>query len=185
VALHVMNSPLWRQGANAAGIWRCPADKTTGINQQGQPVPRVRSFAINPAVGGTSDPNCAGLSWLDLSTYKVFYKLGDMLNPGPSRTFVFLDERPETLSESVFYLSMNGYPYQPSAVSFYDYPGQYHSGAGNMSFADGHTDQRKWKDSRTTPPQLTPNGSGYPAGLASPNNPDLFWLQDRCTRRTR
>ena len=53
------------------------------------------------------------------------------------------------------------------------------------SFADGHTELKKWKDSRTTPPQLTPSGSGYPAGVASPNNPDLFWLQDRCTRKTK
>jgi prepilin-type N-terminal cleavage/methylation domain-containing protein/prepilin-type processing-associated H-X9-DG protein len=185
VALHVMNSPLWRQGANAAGIWRCPADKTTGINQQGQSVPRVRSYSINPAVGGPSERTCGGVPWLDFSGFNVFYKLSEMLNPGPSRTFVFLDERPETLSESVFYLSMDGYPNQPNAASFYDYPGQYHNGVGSLSFADGHTELRKWKDSRTTPPQLTPTGSGYPAGTASPNNPDLFWLQDRCTRRTK
>ena len=112
-----------------------------------------------------------------------FYKLGDMLNPGPSRTFVFLDERPETLSESVFYLSMEGNPSQPNATSFYDYPGQYHNGVGSLSFADGHTAPEKWKDSRITPPQLAPSGPGYPSPVASPNNPDLLWLQDPSTRR--
>ena len=106
------------------------------------------------------------------------------LTPQPC-PLVFLDERPETLSESVFYLSMTGYPDQPTATSFFDYPGQYHNGVGSLSFADGHTELRKWKDSRTTPPQLTPTGSGHPAGTASPNNPDLFWLQDVCTRKTR
>ena len=106
------------------------------------------------------------------------------LTPQPC-PLVFLDERPETLSESVFYLSMSGYPDQPNAMSFYDYPGQYHNGAGSLSFADGHTELRKWKDSRTTPPRLTPSGPGYPSPAASPNNPDLLWLQDRSTRRTK
>lgn len=78
----------------------------------------------------------------------------------------------------MFYLSMDGYPDQPNAMSFCDYRGQYHDGAGSLSFAEGHTESDKWRDSRTTPPQLTPTGSGYPPPVASPNNRDLLWLQD-------
>jgi prepilin-type N-terminal cleavage/methylation domain-containing protein len=182
--LHVKKSPLWLHGANAPALWRCPADKTTGMDPQGQRLPRVRSYSINPPVGGPSERTCGGVPWLDFSGYNVFYKLGDMLNPGPSRTFVFLDERPETLSESVFFLSMEGYPDQPNASSFFDYPGQYHGRVGSLSFADGHTELKKWLDPRTTPPQLTPSGSGYPGGVASLNNRDLSWLQERCTRKS-
>ncbi len=183
VTLHVMKSPLWYCGANAAALWRCPADRTMGIDRQGGSVPRVRSYSISPPVGGPSDPACGGVPWLNFSSFNVFHKLGEMVNPGPARTLVFLDERPETLSESVFYLSMDGYPAHPAALSFYDYPGQYHDHGGSFSFADGHTELRKWHDARTTPPTLTPSGSGYPSGTASPNNPDLFWLQDHSTRK--
>jgi prepilin-type processing-associated H-X9-DG protein len=109
--------------------------------------------------------------------------LGDMRDPGPSRTFVFLDERVETLGESVFYLSMDGSPDKPGTTAFFDYPGCAHNGAGSFSFADGHTETKKWLDPRTTPKKLTPSGSGYPAEVPSPNNPDLRWLQDRCTHR--
>jgi hypothetical protein len=66
-----------------------------------------------------------------------------------------------------------------------DVRSQYHNGAGSLSFADSHTELKKWRDSRTTPPQLTPTGSGYPPGVASPNNHDLSWLQDRSTRKTK
>jgi hypothetical protein len=44
---------------------------------------------------------------------------------------------------------------------------------------------KKWQDSRTFPQQVTPVGSGYGSEAPSPNNRDLFWLQDHCTRKTR
>jgi len=180
----VMKSPLWRLGASAPGIWRCPADKSTGLDPQGQLLPRVRSYSINPPVGGPSQPDCGGVPWLDFSGFKVYYRLSDMLDPGPSGTFVFLDERVETLSESGFYLSMEGSPEKPGTASFYDYPACSHNGAGSFSFADNHVETKKWLDPRTTPSQLTPCGAGYPSGVPSPNNRDLRWLQERCTRRT-
>jgi prepilin-type processing-associated H-X9-DG protein len=178
----VMKSPLWRQGASAPGVWRCPADKTTGIDGQGRPVPRVRSYSINPPVGGPSVRTCAGVPWLDFSSFNVYYKQGDIRDPGPARTFVFLDERAETLSESVFYLSMDGSPGKTGVTDFYDYPGCAHNGAGSFSFADGHVEIRKWLDPRTTPAKIPPSGAGYPPEVASPNNQDIRWLQDRCTR---
>jgi len=108
-----------------------------------------------------------------------------MRDPGPSQTFVFLDERVETLGESVFYLSMDGSPDKPGTSALFDYPASAHNGAGSFSFADGHVEIKKWLDPRTTPAKLAPSGSGYPAEVPSPNNPDLRWLQDRCTWRNR
>jgi prepilin-type N-terminal cleavage/methylation domain-containing protein/prepilin-type processing-associated H-X9-DG protein len=185
VTQDLMKSPLWPHGANSPSLWRCPADKTTGVNDQGQRVPRIRSFSINPPVGGPSEPSCGGVPWLDFSGFSIFYKLGDMLEPGPSQTFVFLDERAETLGEGVFYLSMTGYPNQPRAISFFDYPACSHNRAGSFSFADGHTETKSWLDPRTTPLTLTPLGSSYPDEVPSPNNPDLRWLQEHCTRPVR
>ena len=108
-----------------------------------------------------------------------------MRDPGPSQTFVFLDERVETLGESVFYLSMDGSPDKPGITAFFDYPACSHNSAGSFSFADGHTESKKWLDPRTTPAKLMPSGAGYPPEAPSPNNQDIRWLQDRCTRRLR
>ncbi len=183
VTQDLTKSPLWHQGANAPAVWRCPADRTTGLSTEGRRVPRVRSYSINPPVGGPSERTCGGVPRLDFTGFNVYYKLGDMLNPGPSQIFVFLDERVETLGEGVFYLSMNGSPDKPGVTTFYDYPACSHSGAGSFSFADGHIEGKKWLDPRTTPARITPAGSGYPPEVRSPNNPDIRWIQDRCTRR--
>jgi prepilin-type N-terminal cleavage/methylation domain-containing protein/prepilin-type processing-associated H-X9-DG protein len=180
----IKRSPLW-PGARAPGIWRCPSDKTTGINAQGQPVPRVRSYSINPPVGGPSQRDCGGVPWLDFTGLNVYYRLGAMVEPGPSETFVFLDERAESISESVFYLSMDGSSEKPGTASLYDYPGCSHDGAASISFADSHVETKKWQDPGTTPAKLTPHGAGYPSGVASRGNRDLRWLQDHCTRRAK
>jgi hypothetical protein len=101
-----MKSPLWTHGANAAELWRCPADKSKGKNAQKQRVPRVRSSCINPPLGGPSDPNCGWVGWLDFSSLVIFHKQAQMQNPGSAQTLIFFDERAESMSESVFYLSM-------------------------------------------------------------------------------
>ena len=148
-------------------------------------MPRVRSYSINPPVGGPSERSCGGVPWLDFTGFHVFYKLGDLVDLGPSQAFVFLDEWVETLGEGVFYFSMDGSPDKPGAAGFYDYPACAQNGAGSFSFADGHVAIKKWLDPRTMPQSLTPAGSGYPPEVPSPNNPDLRWLQDRSTRRIR
>jgi prepilin-type N-terminal cleavage/methylation domain-containing protein/prepilin-type processing-associated H-X9-DG protein len=177
----VKKSVLWRLGANSPGVWRCPSDKTTGTDPDGRTFPRVRSYSINPAMGGPSQPSCGGIPWLDFGTFHFYYKLSQMAPPGPSVMFVFLDERVETLSEAPFYLSMEGYPERPASASFFDYPGCSHGGAGTFSFVDGHTESKRWRDPRTMPSRLTPVGSGYGSQTASPNNQDLSWLQYHCT----
>jgi hypothetical protein len=76
-------SPLWRPGSAAPGIWRCPSDRSSGINQQGQSVPRVRSYSINPPLGGPSGRSCPGVPWLDFTGFNVYSKMGSILPPGP------------------------------------------------------------------------------------------------------
>jgi prepilin-type processing-associated H-X9-DG protein len=63
---------------------------------------------------------------------------------------------------------------------FYDLPGIYHNGACGFSFADGHSEIKKWRDPRTKPP-IVKNGQ-VDDGYASPRNPDVAWIQDKATR---
>jgi hypothetical protein len=48
-------------------------------------------------------------------------------------------------------------------------------------FADGHAEIKRWMDPRTTPPLK--RNSLIPLNVASPNNPDVAWLQERSTSR--
>jgi hypothetical protein len=60
-----------------------------------------------------------------------------MNDPGPSSTFVILDERETSINDAFFVVNMSGYP--NGRTSMPDMPASYHSKAGGLSFADGHS----------------------------------------------
>ena len=102
-----------------------------------------------------------------------------------SDLFVFLDMRPDSIDVGNFYTDMDGYPAgnlgaNPVLYAFEDLPGYYHAGSAGFSFADGHSEIKKWKDSRTTPP-LVVNGPVNDK-FASKGNVDIAWLQEHATR---
>jgi len=103
-----------------------------------------------------------------------------MIDPGPSRTWVLLDEREDSINDGFFVVSMDGYP-NLATTKMVDYPAGYHNKAGGFSFADGHSEIHKWRDARTVPP-LKP---GVPLQLNVPQskNADIYWLQDNSTRK--
>jgi prepilin-type processing-associated H-X9-DG protein len=103
-----------------------------------------------------------------------------MVDPGPAKTFVFLDMREDSIDIGNFAPDMRGWPDQPELTGFYDYPASYHGQAGGFSFADGHAEIHRWRDPRTMPP-LQKDGL-IPDVLASPNNRDVIWLQEHSTR---
>jgi len=79
---------------------------------------------------------------------------------------------------------MIGYPDQPQKRQFFgDFPAYYHNLAAGLSFADGHWEIKRWQDLRTCPPIQRNRFPGHDRRVPSPGNPDLFWLQDRATRR--
>jgi len=63
--------------------------------------------------------------------------------------------------------------------NFVDLPASYHNGAGNLMFADGHSELKKWLDERTTP--LLKKGELIPLNQPSPGNVDLEWVRERTT----
>jgi prepilin-type N-terminal cleavage/methylation domain-containing protein len=181
----IKQSPLWNYCGRAPGVWRCPADRSS-VNVNGQQLPRVRSMSMNLWVGGfrgtdqglsgSTDPFAAGGS-----TWRIYLKMPDMTDPGPTRTFVFLDMREDSIDVGNFAPDMTGWPDAPESIGFYDLPASYHHRAGGFSFADGHAEIRRWRDERTMP-RLVRSGD-TPDGFRSPNNPDVQWLQERSTRK--
>jgi len=185
----IKKSPLWRYCGNSAAIWKCPADKSS-VTVNGQALPRVRSMSMNLWVGGfggTDGMLSDGFRGADRlpvvggSTWKVFLRMSDMVNPGPARTFVLLDMREDSIDIGNFATDMRGWPDNPARAGFYDFPGSYHNRAGGLSFADGHSEIKRWRDDRTMPP-LERDGL-IPDVVPSPNNKDVIWLQERATRR--
>ncbi len=183
----LMKSPLWPFCGGAAAIFRCPSDqsmvKPTSGQYKGQMVKRVRSISMNNYVGGNGNnaflPGWTQADW-PRSVWRVFRKMDEMLDPGPSMTWVFLDEREDSMNDGFWVTEMTGYP-NLATTQIVDYPASYHNNAAGFSFADGHAEIKKWQDYRTSP-QLK-KGQLLPLGVASPNNRDVFWLQERATRK--
>ena len=179
----LQRSPLWPYCGNSAGIWRCPADKSiirpSSGKFRGLVLPRVRSMSMNLWVGGFAGTNfgLSGTGW------RVYRRESDMVDPGPTRTFLFLDMREDSIDIGNFATDMRGWPDRPEETGFYDFPASYHNQAGGLSFADGHSEIKRWLDPRTTPRLV--KGDLVLDNLESPNNRDVVWLQERCTRQVR
>lgn len=175
----IKRGALWPYTSRTAGIYRCPADRSQGINRDRARVPRIRSYSVNNWVGG---PGLGG-RWMprDPEGWRVYLKTIEMQDPGPAMTWVFHDERPDSINNGFFSLDMTGYPDQPELTRMNDVPGMQHNRAGVFAFADGHTETRRWKDPRTTPP-VRKDGA-ITLYMPSPGNADVRWLQERATRQ--
>ena len=169
-------SPLVPYIGGSYGVFKCPADKST-VQANGQTLPRVRSMSMNNWVGGNQGAygGWSGPEW------RVYLKLSDFKDPGPSSTWVLLDEREDSINDGFWVVDMRGYPDGGRTLKMVDYPASYHNRAGGFSFADGHSEIKKWIDPRTTP-QLR-KGALLRLNVPSPNNVDVTWLQERSTRK--
>lgn len=113
--------------------------------------------------------------------WRVYLKADEMIDPGPTHTFVLLDMREDSIDIGNFATDMTGWPGQPAETGFYDFPGSYHNRAGGLSFADGHSEIKRWLNAGTMPPMV--KGGLVPDVISSPYNKDVIWLQQRSTRK--
>ena len=171
---------IWPYCGNSTRIWHCPADTSYGLKPDGDRVPR-RSVSMSNWAGGNGNSPGDGYrgGWSMTKNYIVFRKLSSMVSPGPSMTFVLLDERQDSINDGFFVTQMDGYP-DINQTKIIDYPASYHNKAGGFAFADGHSEIHKWRDGRTTP--VLKEGQQLQLNVASPNNQDVFWMQDHSTR---
>ena len=139
-------------------IFHCPADKRIGLYQgsdpalKGKKVPAARTFAMSQAVG--TNPYKGGKvpvdgPWLNNNhshklgqKWRTYGKLSDFVAPGPSSTWVLLDEDADSLNDAAFAVGME-------RAEWIDWPGTYHNMACGFAFADGHSEIHKWNDPRT------------------------------------
>ncbi|MDP6252460.1 MAG: prepilin-type N-terminal cleavage/methylation domain-containing protein [Verrucomicrobiota bacterium] len=181
----LVRSPIWKHVGQSAGVFNCPADTSTVNAGRHGTRPRVRSMSMNAWVGGNGQhgSNSGHYTWFGgPNDGTMFLSRSDMVAPGPSQTWVLIDERMDSINDGFFVIWMPGYP-NMSSTRMVDFPASYHSKAAGLSFADGHAEIHKWLDPRTTP-ELRHNGN-ISLNVPSPNNVDVKWLQDRTTRPRR
>ena len=140
--------------------YKCPTDTK---NYKGTPV--VRSVSMNCWL----NPQYA---WSPTSG-KVLRSFSDMTSLPPSRTFVIIEENPQSIDDGWFVINSYQDPYsQIRTAKWVNYPAMYHNFSANLSFADGHVETHRWTDK---------NVLSYPNGGSGPDGADLAWLSSRGT----
>jgi prepilin-type N-terminal cleavage/methylation domain-containing protein len=178
--------PLWKY-TKSVPIYKCPSDHSS-VPWLGQQKPRILTMSMNLFVGGFAPEKGAGQAgtaggWENTSVaggYKVYSKLASI--DAPSMIFVFLDMREDRVNWSNFLTDMTGsFPSAPDSWELGDLPGFYHNMGCGFSFADGHSEMRRWRSSATTPPMGPILGAG--GGITpTPNDPDMPWLFEHSSR---
>jgi prepilin-type processing-associated H-X9-DG protein len=122
---------------STVAVYHCPADNTSVSTPAGG-LPRVRSMSMNawmnPIAVWGGDASAA-------STLYIYRKETDLIQPGPSSTWVFIDENPAGINDGSFISDPD-----PAFQEWIDYPAYYHNNAGGLAFGDGHAEIHKWRD---------------------------------------
>ena len=135
------------------GVYRCPAAKG-GPSMTGPPaydppymknVVLVRHYSLEGRMGGgTASDNtkygASDTSWVLGDKYPQYHKLAEVNNPGPAEAMNFIDESIETLDDGYWAVNANGEP-----NDWQNSPTVRHGQAAVFGFADGHSEQWKWK----------------------------------------
>jgi prepilin-type N-terminal cleavage/methylation domain-containing protein/prepilin-type processing-associated H-X9-DG protein len=151
--------------------FKCPADRSTA-NVFGSIKPRVRSLSMNNFVGAPSrsntDPGTDPFTNPQGSSkYPPYKKVSSIVSA--TLTFVFLDEREDSINDGTFSTAVD----QPGFLR--DVPASYHGGSGGLSFADGHSEIRKWTAAWITQPIQTTRVNDHDLTGTSGVG-DVYWL---------
>jgi prepilin-type N-terminal cleavage/methylation domain-containing protein/prepilin-type processing-associated H-X9-DG protein len=166
------NALLSSYTSRTPAIYRCPADKYLSSTQKAAGWDhRVRSISMNFALGMDN-------SFFQDGTFgftRGYQKLSVL--SAPSTTWVFVDEQPDSILTGLFVeiINQNSWEHMPAS---------YHNGACGFSFADGHSEIKKWLDPVTIQPVTFQSFSsgGYPWGgitLPATQRRDYDWVRTR------
>lgn len=150
--------------------FKCPADVYQSPIQKARGWTRLRSVSANAAVGPGTDN---GL--LDPAFYRHITKVSEFTTPPPADTWVYIDEHPESINDTVFYPPS-------SSLQWVDFPAGYHDRAAGFGMADGSAQMHRWLSPRTVPP-VTYNNF-FPPNVSTPDDrADVAWVRNRTPHR--
>jgi len=162
---------------------------------KGQIIPAARTFSMSQAVGtidpgfDADGPGPAGVNshrgapklsvngpWLNNqdthrrnSPWFTYGKFTSMNRPGPSLTWVLLDEDPVHINDAAFAFAME-------RPQWFDVPGTYHNLGCGFAFADGHSEAHKWR--------MQGHKQGWGFVITNPaDQQDWEWMQERTSAR--
>jgi prepilin-type N-terminal cleavage/methylation domain-containing protein/prepilin-type processing-associated H-X9-DG protein len=162
---------------NNIAVYHCPTDYAV-YNIGSQSIPHARSYSMNcylsPIV--PSPPDMKDGTWTGVGSMgtRNFFKDTAMLVPGPSMTYVLIDENEYSINDG-FFVS------DPSQGNYWqDVPAARHGNGCGLSFADGHSEIKRWRDTTILNYKKTTGQF-----IGDPTSDDAAWLQARATTCTK
>jgi prepilin-type N-terminal cleavage/methylation domain-containing protein/prepilin-type processing-associated H-X9-DG protein len=145
--LNIINGRLYVYNGSV-DIYRCPADKQLPAALRNiaslRATGRVRSYSLSGRMGGAdaADAQRFGVSdtmWVMDNKYPMWKKMTDIISPGPTKAFTFIDEGIETIDDGYFAVKA------PGVNIWQNTPSVRHNQACGLAFADGHSEIWKWR----------------------------------------
>jgi prepilin-type N-terminal cleavage/methylation domain-containing protein/prepilin-type processing-associated H-X9-DG protein len=168
--LDLLINPAYALFANyikAADVYKCPSDHST-VQLGDAAVPKVRSYALNCYLDweipqlNNNNPN-----------YVAFTKTSDFALAPPSQILGYLDVAPGFICHA-------GFVVVEDTTLYYHMPSAQHERGGDISYADGHVEYRRWVEPQTIQEALTIQWIDNHFFFRA-NNRDLKWLQDHAS----
>ena len=164
-------------------VYHCPADRTI--------VPRggaaftakaLRTYSMNCYVQPMDAPGNNTALWTPssggpITGWAYYTKSATMARPGPSKTWVFIEESPYSIDDGFFALDPR------NTTQWFNSPAVLHGNGSVLSYADGHSAVRLWTDSsmiNEKPATPAGNTDNWPASSGSG---DLPWFISVSTAR--
>ena len=147
---------------NSLAVHKCPADR-----KQVNGADTVRSMSMNSWMNSIRSWNSI-MGYTGANRLRDFRKQTDIISS--SATWVFIDENPFSINDGWFAADPN------QTTKWVDIPASYHNNAGGLSFADGHAEIKRWRDSK----MINAKTTDVPR---DPVSDDLAWFNDRSTAR--
>ena len=116
-------------------VYKCPVDQNyvQPLTHSFGPL-QIRSYSMNCWMN--PHDMWLGTTW----GYLQYYKMSQILKPGPSSTFVFIEENPYSIDDGYFAVEPG------QTATWINCPAVSHGLSSVLSYADGHSEARKWSD---------------------------------------
>jgi len=139
--LFLKESKLGPYTTGPVDLYKCPADNYTCL-EGGKQMARVRSCSMNSFIeGGFYRQTGPGSIWFP--DYYRYDKMSDIIEPPPTKLWVFVDEHPDSINDGWMATLVN------DRSTWCDLPASYHNGGCGFCFADGHAEIHKWRETST------------------------------------
>ena len=123
------------------GIYKCPGDNSTVLDLG--TIPRTRSVSMSIYMNAVANPS--GTDYND-----CWHKATQIVQPPPTRAFVFIDEHQNSIQQCAFASSAPGFQlFGAPQWDWISFPATRHNNGCTLTFADGHAEAWHWREGRT------------------------------------